>query len=179
MSPELVISILALILSIVTFVITFRKTYKEGHGKLRIEAWISEDKNELQFNLTNISYDRIVTVTAIEILYGATTKYNQTVLKFSFAPEPLSESQTFCKTVKVADLKKAAEERKIEQRFYHVLWIKVITSSSGKPMKKVMIPENYFTNSPHFTAKEYMAADDLLGFKLLEPRYDNYHRPFK
>ena len=179
MSAELIISISALILSLISFVFTFRKKYKEGQGKLRIEAWITEDKNELQFNLTNISYDRIVTILAVEILYGATTKYNQTVLKVSFKPKELNESQTFSNAVKVTDLKKAAAENKTEQRFYHVLWLRVITTSSGKPIKKIIIPENYFPDSIHFTAKEYMAADDLFGFKLMEPKYNNYHRPFK
>lgn len=140
---------------------------------LRIKAGVTEDKQAIKIQVANSSFSRVVKILEFEIYYGSMPDYKQFVLRAPIEPVTLKESDTFDFSIDTAALKAGAITHKVVQKYYSVLWVKVITAISGSPLQKITLPEKYFPDNLHLKAEKYMATDDLLGFPPLKPVYNN------
>lgn len=168
----LILSIWAAITGTISFVILIIKSRKEIKGRLKVNAHLAETKEKIIVEATNVSF-RPVTITSLHILYGSAIDYYQTVL-INNLPHPrqaITEAIQSTFEIPVEEIRQWATINKITQRYYHMLFVKVLTSSSGNFIAKIDLPANYFADKNYYTAHDFMVSDDLMGFPLMEPRY--------
>jgi hypothetical protein len=169
MDVSLGLSIVSLVISGITFIFTFPKIRRESKGRLAIKAFLTESKSQIEVVVTTESFGRVVIITGIEVYYGSMPAYKQLVQQIPYEPVELNEAKQKSFFINIQDLKDGAIRNRVIQRYYSLLWIRVITTLSAGPLKKVNLPDKYFANTTDYNAEKYMATDDLLGFSLMKP----------
>lgn len=170
-TTSLIISILSALLSLTTFILTYPKLKKETKGRLKIKAEVSGDKQKIKIRLANASFNRIIKILELEVYYGSMPDYKQLVLRVSLEPVTLTESDIFNYVINAELIKTGAKENNIIQKYYSILWLRVVTAVSGSPLEKISFPANYFHGAYDQKAEKYQATDELLGFPIMKPVY--------
>lgn len=153
------------LLSTVKAVMDFMKGRKEIKASLKTIAEVQTDKKSIKVSFINTSY-RPLTILQYDVLYAMNREFAQLIKSYELeTPIRLNESETYRAAIPVSDL---LSNSKIEQKYYHRLFIRVWTTSLGDFYQIVDIPKD---ENDEFGAAglPFILTDRLLGLPEQKP----------
>jgi hypothetical protein len=163
-----ILSLWAAVLSTITALANILKSRKDIKGSLSVDYNFQSDASSFTITSINTSF-RPLTILAYDLLYATQVEYPQLVKSCQLdTPVKLQESEMHRQTFTAEEVKAAAKENGVQQRYYQRLYVRISTTNAGVYYRLIDIPP-LLSKTGKITDWQYICTDIFLGLPEKEP----------